>query len=58
MFWKDQALILMFGGIRPEFQCLGEIRLEFQSLNGYGQNPNVWKDKDRTPMFGGIKREF
>ena len=46
----------MFKDIKKEFQCLGGIRSECQSLNG--QNSNVWKDEDRIPMFGEIKGEF
>ena len=48
----------MFKGIRPEFQCLGGIRSECQSLQRYGQNSNVWKNKDRIPMFQKIRTEY
>ena len=42
---------------------LERIRLEFQSLDGKGQNSNVYKDKAtnpifRIPMFGRIRLEF
>ena len=47
---------------------LGEIRPEFQCLEGSGENSNVWKnngrnfsvlkDKVRIPMFGRIRSHF
>ena len=38
----------MFGNIRPEFQC----------LEGEGQNSCVGKDKTRIPMLGKIRPAF
>ena len=37
---------------------LGQIRAEFQSLEGESQNSDVWTEEVRFPMFGRIRSEF